>query len=83
MDGVVNQQVSPEAIYVQSAYAGRLMMDVALILLVCLSLSYENVVQAFIGGKDIITLEEVRGHPSTPGSCAIRRLVMTVKLLGW
>nr|XP_027060706.1 disease resistance protein RGA2-like [Coffea arabica] len=34
--------------------------DTALILLVSLSLSYENFVQSFIGGKDTVTLEEVR-----------------------
>ena len=34
--------------------------DAALILLVSLPLSYENFVQSFIGGKDTVTLEEVR-----------------------
>lgn len=34
--------------------------DAALILLVSLPLSYENFVQSFIGGRDTVTLEEVR-----------------------
>lgn len=39
--------------------------DAALILLVFLPLSYENFIQSFIGGKDTVTLEEVRSSLHT------------------
>lgn len=39
--------------------------DAALILLVSLPLSYENFVDSFIGGRDIVTLEEVRSSLHT------------------